>query len=151
MIKVNKNLYRGPRPTGQIFNEMVSLGIKYSIDLESGAFEFLHNDYYESIDFAKYGMEELDFTCSDISPPTSDHVKAVFDVIAKGEPTYVHCLHGNDRTGFVMAAYRMDHQGWTFKDAAKEMFDLGFHKCPYIFWLWALRKYAKKDNLPKPS
>lgn len=33
----------------------------------------------------------------------------------------VHCYHGADRTGIVMAMYRVIYQGWTIDDAKQEM------------------------------
>jgi hypothetical protein len=44
----------------------------------------------------------------------------------KKGPVVVHCWHGADRTGVVVALYRMVVQGWT-KDAARhEMFRGGY-------------------------
>lgn len=40
---------------------------------------------------------------------------------------YVHCLHGNDRTGAVVATYRHLFQHWTKKAALEEARRLGFH------------------------
>jgi protein-tyrosine phosphatase len=58
-------------------------------------------------------------------------------------PIYVHCLHGQDRTGYVIAAYRMLIQGWSFKRAYQEAKDMG-HKwwfAPYLlFWPKSLKE-----------
>jgi len=45
-----------------------------------------------------------------------NHVKKVF----------VHCQTGDDRTGMMIAAYRMTEQGWTAEEAMKEMEAYGF-------------------------
>lgn len=42
-------------------------------------------------------------------------------------PVYVHCLHGVDRTGAMIAAYRIRRQGWTNHDALAEMEQFGAH------------------------
>ena len=42
-------------------------------------------------------------------------------------PVYVHCLHGVDRTGAMIAAYRIRQQGWTNHDALAEMEHFGAH------------------------
>lgn len=42
--------------------------------------------------------------------------------------TFVHCEHGQDRTGLVVACYRVKAMGWTKADAEKEMLEHGFHK-----------------------
>lgn len=40
---------------------------------------------------------------------------------SKAQPVYVHCLHGVDRTGTMIALYRMRVQQWTNSDALAEM------------------------------
>jgi protein-tyrosine phosphatase len=45
------------------------------------------------------------------------------------QPVLVHCKHGSDRTGVVVAAYRIVVQGWSKEDAIRELRDggYGFH------------------------
>lgn len=43
------------------------------------------------------------------------------------QPVYVHCRHGQDRTGIVIAAFRMKQQGWSLADAEAEMQTFGFN------------------------
>jgi len=47
--------------------------------------------------------------------------------------TYIHCEHGQDRTGLVVACWRMDN-GATKAAAEREMLMYGFHKS--LFGLW---------------
>jgi hypothetical protein len=47
--------------------------------------------------------------------------------------TFVHCTHGQDRTGLAVALYRRE-QGWTAAAAQKEMLDHGFHKSLRGLW-----------------
>lgn len=49
------------------------------------------------------------------------------------EPVVVHCWHGSDRTGAVVAAYRILKQGWSKEQAISEMVNggYGFH---LIYW-----------------
>lgn len=42
------------------------------------------------------------------------------------QPVLVHCLHGSDRTGTMVAIYRIVVQGWTKKQATDEMVNGGF-------------------------
>jgi protein tyrosine/serine phosphatase len=41
------------------------------------------------------------------------------------QPVYVHCLAGKDRTGLVMALYRVAYDGWSIEDAHDEMLKYG--------------------------
>jgi tyrosine-protein phosphatase SIW14 len=43
-----------------------------------------------------------------------------------GKKVFVHCQTGDDRTGMMIAAYRMAEQGWTVEEAMKEMEAYGF-------------------------
>ena len=46
----------------------------------------------------------------------------------KTRPVYVHCKAGQNRTGFVIATYRMIYQGWTPEEAVREMRVYGFYR-----------------------
>ena len=39
----------------------------------------------------------------------------------------MHCLHGADRTGVIIAIYRIIYQGWTKSQAIDEMENGGFN------------------------
>ena len=43
-----------------------------------------------------------------------------------GPGTYIHCLHGEDRTGLLVGLYRLQ-QGWTKEQAFREMLQHGYH------------------------
>jgi protein tyrosine/serine phosphatase len=43
-----------------------------------------------------------------------------------GKKIFVHCRVGDDRTGMMIAAYRMADEGWTSKRAMEEMNKYGF-------------------------
>ena len=44
---------------------------------------------------------------------------------ATAGPVFVHCMRGADRTGAVIAAYRIDHDHWDNYRALKEAMSLG--------------------------
>jgi protein tyrosine/serine phosphatase len=53
-------------------------------------------------------------------------LKIITAAKAKG-PVLVHCLHGADRTGVVMAMYRILYQGWSKEQAIDEMKNGGYN------------------------
>ncbi len=59
------------------------------------------------------------------------------------QPVYVHCDHGVDRTGMVLAAYRIQVDGWTFERAYEEMRSHGFHEEWLVSWKSRLAEYAQ--------
>ena len=48
--------------------------------------------------------------------------------------TFVHCEHGQDRTGLIVALYRVKVNGWDKPKSEKEMLALGFHKELHGLW-----------------
>lgn len=141
MIQLDEKLYRGPRPKS--FKDLAPYGITTVINLEYRIYDKFHDDKYEHENPADFGITVYSIPCSDFTPPTKKQVQEFLKIVSEAEGlVYVHCLHQVDRTGFMCAVYRMRVQGWSFKDAVKEMFDLGFHKFPYLWWLLALRTFA---------
>lgn len=143
---VDKNLYRGERPKS--FQTLQKESFKYVINLESNIYEIFNNDSYEEERAEDFGMVEYNIRCSDLFPPKKAQVQRFLEIVAKGEKTYVHCLHGKDRTGFMCACYRIENCGWTISEAIKEMDFYAFHNYPYFWWkliLW--KRYTKIKNL----
>lgn len=59
-------------------------------------------------------------------------------------PIFVHCFHGADRTGLLIAIYRLVRCGWTFQQAYQEMLECGFHRFKTQHFKYALWRMAKK-------
>lgn len=58
----------------------------------------------------------------------------VNEAVASIKPgTFVHCEHGQDRTGLIIACYRLQ-TGWTKPAAEQEMLTNGFHKILVGLW-----------------
>jgi len=53
-------------------------------------------------------------------------VEALRIIRLSPKPMLVHCLHGADRTGLIMAMYRMVFQGWSKEEAKDEMINGGY-------------------------
>lgn len=73
----------------------------------------------------------------------------------KNHPVFVHCFHGADRTGLLVATYRISRQGWTFQESYDEMKRCGFHRFGVRHFKWVLWLYAQRaqrqllgNNLP---
>jgi protein-tyrosine phosphatase len=68
--------------------------------------------------------------------PKDKHVAKFLSVLDenKGRKIFVHCRYGDDRTGMMIAAYRMANEEWTPEEARKEMEKFGFHRsvCPRL-------------------
>lgn len=143
MTKINNYLYRGPRPASM--DMLNAYDFKVALNLERGWFEDFHSDLYEG-QKNKYfpTLIRKDFPLSDFSSPSVGELiflaKFINEKIKLEIKIYVHCLHGNDRTGMVIAAYRILYCGFTISEAKAEMYSLGFHKFPYFYWVNQLEK-----------
>ena len=51
---------------------------------------------------------------------------------------FIHCLHGCDRTGTIIACYRIQHDGWTSEQALREADQYGMSQ-----WEVGMRNYIK--------
>lgn len=60
----------------------------------------------------------------------------------KIQPCFVHCLHGMDRTGLMIALFRLKVSDWSYEKAVKEMLEHGFHK-EFKNLSEPLKQYAK--------
>lgn len=138
---VHAKLFRGPRPESlDQFAVYKALGTAFTeiVNLQSGAFEFFNDDLYEE----QRRVAEITITelkCSDVFPPTKKQVEKFLAICRRSKGAiYLHCLHGKDRTGFMVAVYRMRVQKWGYFKAVKELFSFGFHWFFYWPWLFAL-------------
>jgi len=53
--------------------------------------------------------------------PNDKSVENVLSMIKTSRvPVFVHCQHGCDRTGTIIACYRIEHDHWNSQDALRE-------------------------------
>src|ERR1700683_1992749 len=116
--QVNDRLYRGAQPTDLGFQSLAKLGVKTIVDLrESGSRSVAEQKMVESD-----GMRYVTIPFQGMSAPSPADVAkvlALFDDTSSG-PVFVHCRRGADRTGTVIACYRIAHDGWDNQKALQE-------------------------------
>ena len=126
-----RQLYRGAQPTENGVKELAKMGVKTIIDLR-GEDKLSEK---EAIWAKNAGVKFISVNLSNWFKPKTSDIESVIKQIdaAENEPVFVHCKRGADRTGTVVAIYRISHDGYTAKQATDEAkkFDFGW----WQFWM----------------
>jgi hypothetical protein len=123
VYKVADGLYRSPQPSEEQFKVLVAkYGIKTVVKLNSG-FED-HDEIPNGVDLIHQPINVLD----EVSPAYLQDILADIDRALQTGPVLVHCSHGEDRTGLLVALWRLKHQPMLAPEFAwNEMLAYGFH------------------------
>jgi protein tyrosine phosphatase (PTP) superfamily phosphohydrolase (DUF442 family) len=123
LYRVSENLYRGDQPSLEGMRNLKALGLKTIINLRS-----FHSDRDE---IGATGLAYEHLYMQAWHPEVEDVVRFLKIVTdPRRAPVFVHCQHGADRTGTVIAVYRIAVQGWSKAEAIREMTGggFGFHR-----------------------
>ena len=121
--QVDEHVYRGAQPDHKGFTGLAQLGIKTVIDLrESG-----HRSSDEEAAVNAAGMKYVNVPMSGLTAPSELEMKKLLSILEdeSSGPVFVHCMRGADRTGAVIAAYRIHHARWDNARALTEAESLG--------------------------
>lgn len=111
--RVSDELYRCEQPDKADIPALKTLGIKSLLNLR--------NWHSDSKAFEKAGLSLLLQRMEADELTVDDLVAALRQIRAAPKPVLVHCWHGSDRTGSVVAAYRIVFQNWSAADALDEL------------------------------
>ena len=132
--KVNNGLYRGAQPDAAGIRNLKKLGIKTIINLRQTS------DVWkaEAVEAAANGITYTNLPMKGYGRPTPEQVAQVLVVIERlPSPVFIHCAHGCDRTGTIVACYRIKHDHWSGDLALAEAKRYGISKLA-----WGMRKYV---------
>src|SRR5215467_3877450 len=121
--QVDQHVYRGGQPTHEGFAYLAKLGVKTVIDLrEPGGRSNAEEGVVETA-----GMKYVNVPMNGLTAPSESEIARILTILedASTGPAFVHCMRGADRTGAVIAAYRIDHDRWENSRALNEAKDLG--------------------------
>ena len=123
---VSDQLYRGAQPADSGFAELKALGIAIVVNLrhESGRIA-RERTLVESL-----GMHYVSIPWRGHDDPNPEQV-AQFLRLLRDNPqrkVFVHCQRGAERTGVMVACYRISREQWTPERAQAEMEAFGFRR-----------------------
>lgn len=120
--RIGDGVYRSDQPSRKCFRALENFGIREVLNLR-----FRHNDNDEARDTTHIRLHHLRTRASRV---TLDELTEALRIIRDQQgPLLLHCWHGSDRTGAVVAMYRMVFQDIDKEDAINEMVNgiFGFH------------------------
>jgi protein tyrosine/serine phosphatase len=115
---VNARLFRGGQPREGGLKKLASLGIKTIINLRDDDPRAVE----EEREARSLGLSYFNVPLSLGGRPSVKRVEQVLALVnaSQNQPVFVHCHKGADRTGVVIAAYRIAHDHWTSEQAQRE-------------------------------
>jgi tyrosine-protein phosphatase SIW14 len=120
--QVNERIFRGGQPTAEAWPSLARLGVKTVIDLRR---EDEHSTAAEAQAVAAAGMNYFNVPMKGVVAPTNEQIAKVLRLLNSQDLVFVHCRRGADRTGTVIACYRIAHDRWERKQALHEAKSLG--------------------------
>ena len=134
--RISRDLYRSAQPEPAGFTALEQLGVRSVLNLR----EF-HKDTRKARN-TKLLLMAYPVAAGEVTAADVENCLKLIDHAPK--PVLVHCWHGSDRTGIVVAAYRIVFQKWSVEDAEKEFRDerFGYHE----FWYENLLKLLRETD-----
>lgn len=136
--QVDQNVYRGAQPNADGFRYLAKIGVKTVIDLR----EADQRSQTEEKAVTAAGMRYVNVPMTGLAAPTEAEIGRALGILEAGNgAVFVHCKRGADRTGVVIASYRIDHDGWDSERALTEAKARGmsFFQLPRMSYIKAFR------------
>jgi len=116
--RVSGEVYRSKQPDDEAMEALEAMGIRSILNLR---------EYHSDEDEARETRLTLYHVPVNAAKVDDAFAVEALRVIADAEkPILIHCWHGSDRTGLVVALYRMVFQGWPREQAIDEFVNGGY-------------------------
>lgn len=114
---VSDQLHRGSQPDRDAIDQLARLGVRTILNLRMP-----HDAWSDEAAYARSkGLGFVQVPLSGWRAPKEEDIEKVLALISASlAPVFVHCEHGADRTGLVVACYRIRKQGWPVERALEE-------------------------------
>jgi uncharacterized protein (TIGR01244 family) len=123
--QVGEQIYRGGQPRDDGWQSLSKLGVRVVIDLRRDGEDGDHSLNQEAEIVKAAGMRYVSVPMKAVVAPAGDDIRRILALLNSGDTVFVHCRKGMDRTGTVIAAYRITHDRWPNGQALKEAESLG--------------------------
>jgi protein tyrosine phosphatase (PTP) superfamily phosphohydrolase (DUF442 family) len=129
--QVSERLYRGAQPRDGGLTKLRELGINTIINLRGAS----ARTRAQEAEARALGLNYFNVALPNWGRPQDARVQRILEIISAPENgrVFVHCRTGVDRTGTIVALYRMTREGWSSNDALTEAKRSGMHRIQ--FWM----------------
>jgi len=136
--EVTPTLYRGAQPTAEGLENLKVFGVQAVVNFRNEPERIAA----ERRIVERLGMRYVSIPWRGRDKPSDAQVAEFLSFLQANPGTriYVHCRRGAERTGLMVAAFRMTTQGWTPSQALAEMETFGFRG----FRFRHLKRYVKE-------
>jgi protein tyrosine/serine phosphatase len=124
--QVTSEIDRGGRPGAQGLQDLAKMGIRTVIDLEDD----VQAETAERALAGRLGLGWISEPMNASQTPNDAEVNQILSLLedSRRYPIFIHCKFGEDRTGLIIALYRVLAQRWTPQQAWNEALQDGFHQ-----------------------
>jgi tyrosine-protein phosphatase SIW14 len=129
--QVSEKLYRSGQPRAGGLKRLRDLGINTIINLRGAS----KTTRAEEAEARAIGLNYFNVSLPNWGRPQDARVRRILEIIAAPDNgrVLVHCKDGVDRTGMIVAIYRMTHEGWRSDEALVEAERNGMRR--YQVWM----------------
>jgi tyrosine-protein phosphatase SIW14 len=126
--QVDADLYRGGRPRPRAYPKLAELGIRTIINLEEPEYAEREKSALDELNATLKPEQRIGFISFPIAQTEiagtgvpHERLQDLFQQIKDAKkPIFLHCYHGKDRTGAIVAIYRMRRHQKSFDEAYEE-------------------------------
>lgn len=112
LFALNDSIYRSEQPSKKAFKELENYGFKTIINFRRIKID-KRKAKNTNLKLVNLPMRSSELTEAKI-------VEALQAINEAEKPVLIHCWHGSDRTGIIVAAYRIVFEKWSKEDAISE-------------------------------
>jgi tyrosine-protein phosphatase SIW14 len=150
---VTDHLYRGGQPEGRGFAELKGLGIDLVVNLRNEPDEIVR----ERALVEAQGLRYTSIPWRGKENPKPEQIAEFLGLLRANadKKVFVHCERGSERTGLMIACYRMSMEQWTADKALREMDAFGFRRFGFAHLKRFVREFptllTREPFLAKPG
>jgi protein tyrosine/serine phosphatase len=147
--QVNEHIYRGAQPAVWGYKTLASMGIKTIIDLRGeGIAEGIEKKLAKD-----QGISVISFPLDGHRAPSADQIAKLLKLLDDESkwPLLIHCRRGADRTGTVVACYRITHDKWDNQKALDEAMSYTMDPGQKLMRQFILQFQASTPTLSAPA